>query len=89
MKRDMGNYLCVPVSQSWLAAHLREDYMCKGRICSESGHQAVAKDKDNEKIKNKRQQIKDIKSKTKHTKMENTKTNTKCLNKGIWNGGEW
>ena len=63
--------------------------MCKDGICSESGHQAVAKDKDNEKIKNKRQQIKDIKSKTKYTKMENTKTNTNCLNKGIWNEGEW
>ena len=56
----MGNYLCVPVSQSWLAAHLREDYMCKDGICSESGHQAVAKDKDNEKkYKDKRHKIKD------------------------------
>ena len=54
MKRDMGNYLCVPASQSWLAAHLREDYMCKDGICSESGHQAVAKDKDNEKYKDKK-----------------------------------
>ena len=36
----------------------------------------------NTKIKNNRQQIKDIKSKAKHTKMENTKTNTNCLNKG-------
>ena len=54
----MGNYLCVPASQSWLAAHLREDYMCnlhcKGRICSESGHQAVAMDKDNERYKDKK-----------------------------------